>query len=312
MKLKKITIPKTLDMVSEPYIPLRFRREIVVHIVKNFYANMFHDFKTPLILAISGPPGMGKTYQANCVLDTLEIKKFAISGAEFENENAGVPVKNLQKSYKRVSDDIYYKKIKYGAILIDDIDAAIGKWDGLVQYTMNRQLLIKTLIDFADNPYELITVDEDDNPVSYSTSRVPIIITLNDETKMYEPLMRNGRTTVFPWIPNDNEISSILEGIFNNIFINKSAYYLYTQLLEYANDELHMNVNELPISLFSDIKSSLLDDYIWEKYSDSKSFESAVAAFIERISSEVAYEFSEVFKIGQRLLHQNKNYLNSK
>ena len=312
MNWKKTCMQKINNMDGQSYIPTRFYREISLHIFKNYYANKCRTFKTPLILAISGAPGMGKTYQTGLVLDELGVEKYIISGAEFENESAGVPVKDLQQKYKDVSDDIFYQSVNMGAIIIDDIDAAIGQWNGLVQYTMNRQLLIKTLIDFADNPYILTAYDCDEQLQQYHTNRVPIIVTLNDETKMYEPLMRNGRTTVFPWIPKQQEIFKILESVFLGISMEKSPSILYDQLLSYANIELGLDTDALPISLFSDIRSSLNDEYLWQQLCSQKTFDTIVSDFSKMLNTIQYCKFSDVFDIGKTLLHENKNYLRQK
>lgn len=309
MNLKTIFTTKISDICTAPYIPERFQREVSLHIFKNYYANKERSFKTPLILAISGAPGMGKTFQAEAVLNVLDVKKFVISGAEFENENAGIPVKNLRNIYKNISDDVFYKTIKMGAIIIDDIDAALGQWGGLVQYTMNRQHLIKTLIDFADHPYLISAYDDDNNLQEYSTCRIPIIVTLNDETKMYEPLMRNGRTTIFPWIPEPDEISEILNRIFNDIIIDKSPYYLYEELFAFMRETSNEETSSIPISLFSDIKASLNDEYIWQQICASESFDIISKNLKEKLNSRQSYKCSDLVELGKLLLHKNKNYL---
>lgn len=309
MNLKTAFTMKASDKCTTPYIPERFRREISLHIFKNYYANKDHSFKTPLILAISGAPGMGKSFQAEAVLDALDVKKFVISGAEFENENAGIPVKNLRNIYKNVSDDIFCKTITMGAIIIDDIDAALGQWDGLVQYTMNRQHLIKTLIDFADNPYLISVYDDDDNLQEYTTSRIPIIVTLNDETKMYEPLMRNGRTTLFSWTPKPEEISNVLNGIFNGIIIDKPYFFLYEELLSFIQETSSKKTDSLPISLFSDIRASLNDELIWEQICAGKAFDTISNNLSKKINSIQYFRCSDLIVLGKHLLHKNINYL---
>lgn len=314
MKFNNIFTTMNVNLIDESNIPQRFRKEIELHIFKNYYANTHHEFKTPLILAISGPPGVGKTYQTQKILGDIGIKNVGISGSEFENEYAGIPAKNILKTYRDVADDVYYKKISYGAIIIDDIDAALGGWGDLVQYTMNRQLIIKALIDLADNPYEL-TVTDDEQIMHYEVCRIPIIITLNDETKMYEPLMRNGRTKTFPWIPNIDEIAYILDSLFKDTNFTDSekpcipVSELYVQLLEYAKNESKCNITVLPISLFSDIKSSLIDDYLWIEL-QSNSVDMVVTNLEKRLCTKSTYEFSKALNIGQKLLRQNKNYLN--
>lgn len=310
MKSKTIFLTEDIDIREKPYVPSRFYKEIFLHIFKNYHANNNPSFKTPLILAISGAPGMGKTFQTEIVLDDLGVKKYVLSGTEFENEHAGVPEKNIRNIYKSISDDVYFRKIKYAAIVIDDIDAALGQWGGLVQYTMNRQLLLKTLIDFADNPYRIYTYDDFDRAQEHQTSRIPIIVTLNDETKMYEPLMRNGRTTIFPWIPNEDEIAKTLDGIFSNIFSDKTSFYsLYKDLLTYAQNNINHEISSLPISLFADICSSLNDEWIWEQLLKQESFEEISTSLRRMCDEEQYYSYTQLLELGKHLLHGCNNYL---
>ena len=298
------------------HIPERFEREVSLHIFKNYFANIERSFKTPLILAISGAPGTGKTFQTTRVLETLNITPYIISGAEFEDEHAGIPVKNLRNQYIEISEDVYYNKNSKAAIIIEDIDAALGQWGGLVQYTMNRQLLIKTLIDFADNPYKISYCNEDGNPIEHQTQRIPIIVTLNDETKMYEPLMRNGRCTIFPWIPSTEDMTNILRQIFHNTELEYIMDLVYDDLLRYAQSNINPNITTLPISLFSDIKSSLYDDFIWGAFKSNKSFNEIIESFKDNLTLKDGFRSSftmyDAISIGKKLLRKNKNYLSER
>lgn len=302
MKLK-IPFASFNDEKNSDYIPLRFQREVLTHIFKNYYADKNPDFSTPLILAISGAPGMGKSYQ---VEKTLELTKDKImmkkmSGADFENEHAGVPEKNLRKLYMDVSDSILFKEIYYGVIMIDDIDSALGKWDDLVQYTMNRQLMIKTLIDLADNPYKVDYV-EDNKLESKPTRRVPFIVTLNDEQKMYKPLMRNGRTRNFPWIPDREDIEMILSSIFRDIDYDFDIMMMYDKLSKITQ-------NTLPLSLFADLKSSLNNDVIWEIIKKEGINSSACDTFNQHLKNPKIYCIDDFIEVGLSLITENKNYL---
>ena len=57
------------------------------------------------------------------------------------------------------------------AIIINDIDAAIGDWGDLVQYTVNRQTVYSELMHLCDYP----------NIVQgFKTHKIPIVTTGND------------------------------------------------------------------------------------------------------------------------------------
>ena len=292
------------------FIPQKFNDEILLHIFKNIYANIDRDFKTPLILSISGAPGMGKTYQTKEVLRRNEIKVFEMNGSDFENEYAGIPIQKLIELYSDASDSIFYKENKYCAIVIDDIDAALGQWGNLVQYTMNRQLLIKTLIDLADNPYK-INKNDNEIRIEYETSRIPIIITMNDETKMYSPLMRNGRTKRFQWVPGEGDVCNTVNSIFDNTFKVEELNNIIFQLNTYASTkDANRYKYGLPISLFSDIKSCLYDEEILKiinKYGLSKKASSFFGRYKVRKTKNLSVE--TIYEIGQTLIDKNYNYL---
>lgn len=305
---------KTVQTQNSVYIPERFSREISLHIFKNYYAEKHPEYITPLILAISGPPGAGKSFQAKNVIESLGVSVTPISGSEFENEHAGIPIRNMLTTYTKISEDILYKKIRYGAILIDDIDSALGQWGGIVQYTMNRQLLIKALIDLADNPKKVTVLEPDEYRRSYDTFRIPFVITLNDDTKMYEPLMRNGRTTLLHWIPNKEEIEKIINNIFRGIILSNngqeiSASLLYEELASYARNSSGGKIKILPISLFSDIKAALYDDWLWSQLNSGTEFDNLARSFEWQLDRPKEVEYSVIFEMGKRLLHMSKNYI---
>ena len=79
-------------------IPLRFQKEIILHILKNTQENLLID-GTPSILGIFGPPGEGKTVMCKQVLDDLGVYTEKMSVSEFENKDAGRPVERLKEIY---------------------------------------------------------------------------------------------------------------------------------------------------------------------------------------------------------------------
>ena len=239
----------------------------------------------------------------------MSIKPYRISGSEFEDSHAGVPAKNLLHIYRKKSDDVFFNKEDCAVIVIDDFDAALGGWGELVQYTMNRQLSIKTLIDLADNPYEITINEDDESRQVYRTCRIPIIVTLNDVTKMYKPLMRNGRTTLFHWIPEKKEIEQIINGIFSDVILSFQPYELYMELLKYTSTMTNRSVEILPMSLFSDIHASLYDDDLWKLIQNNIPKSDIKSWYEKAYTSNKTITFSKAYSIGCRLIHINKNYL---
>lgn len=78
-------------------IPNRF----VVKVDAHMLGNMLDIPHYPLILAIVGRPGMGKTYQLRNYLKEVDVSVFSISAADLESDRAGEPAKLLQQSTLR-------------------------------------------------------------------------------------------------------------------------------------------------------------------------------------------------------------------
>lgn len=176
----------------------RFRDRVFVHLVTNMMKTPLAA--TPLILAIHGEPGTGKSFQLDHSLRDLTYYK-TISSSDLESANANDPAKLVRSTYLDVADEVAKMGYLSGALVINDIDSALGDWGPLVQTTVNRQMVIGELQHITDYPEQV-----DNRP----NLRIPIFVTANDLTKLYGPLLRPGRTDSFYWLPSTDEISSVL------------------------------------------------------------------------------------------------------
>jgi ATPase family associated with various cellular activities (AAA) len=100
---------------------------------------------------------------------------------------------------------------RMAVLVINDIDAGAGRFDRGTQYTVNTQLVNATLMNIADNPTNVQL------PGSYDSTplpRIPIILTGNDLSTLYAPLVRDGRMEKFYWVPTREDKIGIVSGIF--------------------------------------------------------------------------------------------------
>jgi hypothetical protein len=84
---------------------------------------------------------------------------------------------------------------------------------GTTQYTVNNQMVNATLMNIADNPTNVQLpgmYNKVDNP------RVPIIVTGNDFSTLYAPLIRDGRMEKFYWAPTREDRIGVCKGIFRS------------------------------------------------------------------------------------------------
>lgn len=190
------------------YIAPAFMDKLVVHICKNFMK--LPNIKVPLILGIWGGKGQGKSFQCELVFAKMGITPIMMSAGELESGNAGEPAKLIRQRYREAAD-IITKQGKMSCLFINDLDAGAGRMGGTTQYTVNNQMVNATLMNIADNPTNVQL------PGMYNkeeNARVPIIVTGNDFSTLYAPLIRDGRMEKFYWAPTREDRIGVCSGIF--------------------------------------------------------------------------------------------------
>eukprot|EP00850_Spirogloea_muscicola_P012786 SM000084S23122 [mRNA] locus=s84:241137:245467:- [translate_table: standard] len=196
------------------YIAPAFMDKIVVHLAKNFMK--LPNIKIPLILGVWGGKGQGKSFQAELIFSKLGINPIFMSAGELESGNAGEPAKLIRQRYREAADII--KKGKMCCLFINDLDAGAGRMGGTTQYTVNNQMVNATLMNIADNPTNVQLpgmYNKDEIP------RVPIIVTGNDFSTLYAPLIRDGRMEKFYWAPTRDDRIGVCQGIFRTDNVSK-------------------------------------------------------------------------------------------
>lgn len=219
-------------------IPDRFKCQIDTHLL----GNMLEIDNYPLILAIVGRPGMGKTWQLRKHLELLGIKVYSISSADLESERAGAPAKLLKQQYVDASVNISRKNPS--ALVIDDIDTTVGEWEQNTG-TVNHQGILAFLMHIADNPYYIENVG--------NVNRVPVFFTGNNFELLYEPLRRPGRTRRFDWNPEIKEKIEIITSYLSNITDAKDVAI-----------ELINNFPDQSISFYTDFFATQKLEYLME------------------------------------------------
>ncbi|EPS63145.1 hypothetical protein M569_11642, partial [Genlisea aurea] len=205
------------NMMGGFYIAPAFMDKLVVHLAKNFMT--LPNIKVPLILGIWGGKGQGKSFQCELVFAKMGITPIMMSAGELESGNAGEPAKLIRVRYREAAD-IIKKKGKMCCLFINDLDAGAGRLGGTTQYTVNNQMVNATLMNIADNPTNVQLpgmYNKEENP------RVPIIVTGNDFSTLYAPLIRDGRMEKFYWAPTREDRIGVCKGIFRSDHVPDSA-----------------------------------------------------------------------------------------
>ncbi len=280
------------------YIAPRFLDKLAVHITKNFLK--LPGVRVPVILGIHGRKGEGKTFQCQLVFEKMGIEVTHVSGGELESPDAGDPARLIRLRYRETAELIKVRG-KMCVLMINDLDAGAGRFDEGTQYTVNTQLVNATLMNIADNPTDVQL------PGSYDSTplhRVPIIVTGNDFSTLYAPLIRDGRMEKFYWEPDRDDKVGIVKGIFEPDGLSQKEV---EQLVDtFVNQS---------IDFFSALRSRIYDEQI-RNYIHKVGFEQVSLSVVN--STEGPPEFqkpnftlSHLIESGKFLVGEQKRVENS-
>jgi ribulose bisphosphate carboxylase small subunit len=233
------------------FIPPAFLDALSLHITKNFLE--LPNVRVPLIMGVHGRKGEGKSFMCELVFKRMGMGVIYMSAGELESPDAGDPARLIRLRYREAGE---WSKIngRMSVLMINDIDAGSGRLDAMTQYTVNTQLVHGTLMNIADNPTNVQL------PGSYDaepTRRVPIVVTGNDFSTLYAPLLRDGRMEKFYWNPTRSDRLGILSGIFESN--------------EVSPGDLEALIDTFPdqaIDFFGALRSRLYDEQVRRLISD--------------------------------------------
>lgn len=237
-------------LVGDYFVAPAFIEAVTMHIVKNFlmdHGGFDTSIRVPLILGIWGAKGQGKSFQCELAFKKLGIEPVIMSAGELEHEWAGTPGKLIRERYRKAAD-MARARGRLSCLLINDIDAGIGHF-GNTQLTVNNQMVCSTLMNIADHP-NTVQVYEGwrDNDWIH---RVPIIVTGNDLSKLFAPLIRDGRMSKFYWQPTRADLIGIIHQMFKD-----------DGLTEAETSVLLDTFGKQPLDFYGALRSSLYDGQI--------------------------------------------------
>lgn len=219
---------KFANLTGDYHVPEEFMSKVSLHVVKNFLfggqANVAKTMRNssgeavmppnvPLILGVWGGKGCGKTFNLELACKAMGIMPIVTSAGELEDENAGEPGRLIRSRYKRAGEIVKRHGVM-SCLIVNDIDAGLG-WFQNTQHTVNNQTVCGTLMNLCDHP-EMVSLGEDrvQDGKNMLTARVPIIVTGNDLSTLYAPLLRDGRMDKWYWNPSREEICKIVHAMF--------------------------------------------------------------------------------------------------
>lgn len=183
---------------STMHVLPRFETKILTHVI-SVYLQDKDTYLSPVFLVVEGNAGEGKTTQsiASCIqhgITTIYVSASQLSGS---HEHDSIDV--MENIYKKALE--LRKNGEKVALIIDDFHLSNANIDENIKKTINSSLLTGYLMNLTQNKYD---------------EKIPIILTGNDFSKIYGPLIRAGRAEHFKWNPNYEEKKIIVSDIFKD------------------------------------------------------------------------------------------------
>ncbi|GAX74854.1 hypothetical protein CEUSTIGMA_g2300.t1 [Chlamydomonas eustigma] len=248
--LRKYEFRTFSNIIGDYYVAPRFLEKIALHFAKNYLSELGHisnKIKIPLVLGIWGPKGMGKTFQTELAMKQLGVQAVVMSAGELEHEWAGTPARLIRERYRKAADMSKVRGVMT-CLMINDIDAGLAHFEN-TQVTVNNQMVIGTLMNICDDP-KRVSIGQDwiEQDV---IRRTPIVVTGNDFSKMFAPLIRDGRMEKFYWEPERIELEGIVWQMYKEDGVSMSDV---SKLLE--------RFKRQPLDFFGALRASTYDDQI--------------------------------------------------
>jgi hypothetical protein len=216
--LRKYEARTFANLVGDYYVAPRFMDRIASHIAKNYLADMGAlgnaGKRVPLILGVWGGKGSGKTFQTELALKKLKAEPIIMSAGELESDKAGEPGRLLRERYRRASELSKVRGV-LSALVINDLDAGIGIFKE-TQRTVNNQMVGGTLMSICDSPNRVAVYGESWEGEVSLCRRIPIIVTGNDLSTLFAPLIRDGRMDKFHYEPSREDKIAIVSALYRD------------------------------------------------------------------------------------------------
>ena len=269
-KLRYTEMPRTYNnLVGDFHVPQAFQDRVALHLAKNFLSDVSNpgvsgsvagDLQSgalgttdvPLILGIWGGKGCGKTFNLELSCKAMGVTPVVMSAGELEDEWAGEPGRLVRRRYRKAAE-LMKNAGQPSCLIVHDIDAGAGTFKQ-TQNTVNMQMVVGTLMNLCDHPNRVS--DESDDEIhdwreDDIVRRVPIIVTGNDLSTLYAPLLRDGRMEKFYWEPSFADVCDMVHAMFKDEDVSRGTV---EKLVEAYSGQ--------PLDFFGAVRSRMYDEAI--------------------------------------------------
>lgn len=230
----------SFEQDQEAVIDTTFKNVVLTHITGNYMKNV----NMPLLLAIQGYPGEGKTFQTLKICMESGIKICYISGSELSGNYEKDSILDLEENYIRACN-YFSSENTPCVIIIDDFHLSPASTKDGVGTTVNSQILTGFLMNLCDKAK---------NVEDY---RTPIILIGNSFKEVYEPLKRDGRMDFFTWEASLEQKNKIAHNLFKDLLSKKEILQIRKFVEAYK---------EQPVSFLKEVKNDIVKSKMYSYF----------------------------------------------
>jgi ATP-dependent 26S proteasome regulatory subunit len=214
-----LLIPPYSDDYKNIIVPQRFEETVASHIIAP-YLEKNEKYKPPIYLAIKGAAGEGKTAQSIATCTQKGVYVIYVSASSLSGNHENDAKEKLQKIYNYA---LQLRTKVLTTIIIDDFHKGIANEDDNIKRTINTEILIGYMMNIAEHN---------------GSMHIPIILTANDLSKIYAPLLRTGRADIFLWEPKPEEKREIVFNILNSFMSENDEIEFSNFFKGYCNENV--------------------------------------------------------------------------
>jgi len=275
-----LLIPPYSDKYKNIFVPQRFEETVASHIIAPYLEKNIY-YKPPIYLAIKGEAGEGKTAQSIATCTQKGFYVIYVSASSLSGSHENEAKEKLQKIYNYA---LQLRTKALTSIIIDDFHKGITNEDENIKKTINTDVLIGYMMNIAEHNGSI---------------HIPIILTANDLSKVYAPLLRTGRADIFSWKPKPEEKEEVVFSILNSFVSEKSKNEFSKFYKEYCNEN---------VAFFAQLKNQWRKKILKEAIHSVPVFSEVNIARINNFvnSFEQNLTYIELSKIAKDLLEERR------
>jgi len=242
------------NLVGDFHVPQIFQHRVALHLAKNWLSDASNPgvssveslgtTSVPLILGIWGGKGCGKTFNLELTCKKMGVTPVVMSAGELEDVSAGEPGRLVRRRYRKAAELMKHSGTP-SCLIVHDIDAGAGTFKN-TQNTVNMQMVVGTLMNLCDHPNRVS--DETDDEIHTwreedIVRRVPIIVTGNDLSTLYAPLLRDGRMDKFFWEPSRMDVCDMVHAMFKDEDVSRDTV---ESLVDSFDAQVRISTHHIP------------------------------------------------------------------